>query len=381
MKEEENIYELIDQYLAGAMEEGHEFIDQVKKDPELSAEIALQSIVRKAVIHKRLMEVSHELHAFRTSNPTPKKKPWILPASVLVLLAISAGIFFITGIDKNKDKEVSGKMRETKQNTLFLDENHHSIPDTTPIIRKHSFALRPSSLPEEELQKINVPATSGPLSFPISSDSTALHLIQGTNMEAPVGAVEKGTIPSPTVIKIVKDDTFTRPCDTTHIAAEITKVLPCEKSTNGRLQLEKLIGGAMPYTFSIDGGQHFQAEKFFENLGPGNYEVQVKDRNNCLGIIDKNLVLPARICPEINSFVIDPLKESWDIPSDLQKSGKITIYDKSGQVVYTKTFGVMEHLTWNGTSENGETLRPGYYIYTIEQTNGVLRQGSVTLSY
>jgi len=40
-------------------------------------------------------------------------------------------------------------------------------------------------------------------------------------------------------------------------------------------------GGTAPYTYSIDGGQNFQDEPFFGNLGIGDFSVVIRDVNGC----------------------------------------------------------------------------------------------------
>jgi hypothetical protein len=44
-------------------------------------------------------------------------------------------------------------------------------------------------------------------------------------------------------------------------------------------------GGVGPYTYSIDGGQFFQASPIFNGLAPGNYSVMAKDSNNIVSTI------------------------------------------------------------------------------------------------
>lgn len=44
-------------------------------------------------------------------------------------------------------------------------------------------------------------------------------------------------------------------------------------------------GGVAPYTYSIDGGQFYQASPIFNNLQPGNYNIIVKDSNNVVSSV------------------------------------------------------------------------------------------------
>ncbi len=49
----------------------------------------------------------------------------------------------------------------------------------------------------------------------------------------------------------------------------------------GQVNVMQVIGGVGPYTYSIDGGNRFHNEAGFTALRPGNYDVIVKDANDC----------------------------------------------------------------------------------------------------
>lgn len=371
MKEEVDNYELIDQYLSGALPQGHPFIAQVENDPDLAAEVELQRMVTRAVIDRRLSDVSKEIHAYRETKQIGQKsfKYYFI---TLLFLAFSIGaLFFLT-----KNKSIKEKKSNTNDRSHNLSQN--KLPSTPPVpltISKEN--KQPKSTWVEPIQKKYTNSNSQhPAILPTRKDSS-IDLSENKTTSYIAESYKKEAIPNTNSV----DKTFIRPCDTVNIHAEFSKILPCEKSSNGSLNFEKANGGVGPYFYSIDGGKHFQQEKLFSNLPSADYDLYVKDRNNCIGVVQKGVTLVTKICLETESYIFDPTRETWNIPSDPQKSGKITIYNKNGQVVFYKNFGLTEELTWNGTSENGEVLKPGLYIYTIEHVNGLLKQGSVTLSY
>ncbi|NPD85950.1 T9SS type A sorting domain-containing protein, partial [Lentimicrobium sp. L6] len=59
----------------------------------------------------------------------------------------------------------------------------------------------------------------------------------------------------------------------------LTDVL-CYGNATGAIEIEA-IGGTANYEYSIDNGGSFQAENSFENLMAGDYEIIVRDANNC----------------------------------------------------------------------------------------------------
>ena len=371
---EESTYELIDLFLSGSMPANHEFLTQLKADPQLAEEVEVQKLVRNAVVDFRLMEVSKQLHGLKNQvQPTPAKSK----VGRWVLLALSIGIMLsgILFINKNNDKHSPVniiKKSDPDPNSFNGKEEHF------PVIREDSKIKRI----ENGKKSSDKGYTNIPLAIYPSPDSPLVPEALLSDKK-PIEIISHQTITEDSIKgrSVNQDFTFTRPCDTTSIKAVIKKVQPCDKTNTGSLHLENVSGGALPYTFSIDGGKHFQADKIFLNLSAGKFDLVIKDKNNCLGEIGNNLELSAKPCVETNSYIFDPTRDSWEIPNDKQKNGRITIYNKNGQVVYVKNFTIMEQLTWNGTSENGEILKPGYYIYTIEQDGNSLKQGSVTLSY
>jgi hypothetical protein len=91
--------------------------------------------------------------------------------------------------------------------------------------------------------------------------------------------------------------------------------------------------------------------------------------------------MPASKKVEMGSHVFEPLRETWDVPLDTEKSGRLSIFDKNGQLVYKRDFAKMEHLSWDGHATNGGLLASNVYVYWIEYQDGSTQQGTVTLSY
>lgn len=54
----------------------------------------------------------------------------------------------------------------------------------------------------------------------------------------------------------------------------------CEGET-GSILFTGVQGGTMPYQYSVDGGNSYSGEPFFENMLPGNYELVVQDAGGC----------------------------------------------------------------------------------------------------
>ncbi len=55
----------------------------------------------------------------------------------------------------------------------------------------------------------------------------------------------------------------------------------CEDATSGSIAIDELNGGTAPYQFRIENGEYGDSGEF-DNLGAGNYQLYVRDANNCL---------------------------------------------------------------------------------------------------
>jgi hypothetical protein len=75
------------------------------------------------------------------------------------------------------------------------------------------------------------------------------------------------------------DDEETDPCLNGPVATVSNVNKSVEGQDNGSFQIE-VTGGTTPYMYSID-GTNFQTSNAFTSLAPGNYDITVKDANEC----------------------------------------------------------------------------------------------------
>lgn len=73
----------------------------------------------------------------------------------------------------------------------------------------------------------------------------------------------------------------------------------------GELTIASIDGGASPYTVSADDGQHFQADRVFDNLSPGPYTLVVRDAYGCTAA--REAVLEAPSLPSVQLPAIHTL--------------------------------------------------------------------------
>jgi hypothetical protein len=71
-----------------------------------------------------------------------------------------------------------------------------------------------------------------------------------------------------------------------------TVPISCFGAANGSITISDPLGGSGDYQYSINGGGSWQASGSFTNLGPGNYNVQIRDAVNTSCVIVLNSSVP-----------------------------------------------------------------------------------------
>ena len=80
-------------------------------------------------------------------------------------------------------------------------------------------------------------------------------------------------------------------------------------------------------------------------------------------------------------FAFSPsLGQVWEFPMEENASCKITILNKSAQIVHEMTILNGFPNSWNGTSNRGISITMGSYIYLFEYQNGQVERGYVTIT-
>jgi uncharacterized repeat protein (TIGR03803 family) len=141
-------------------------------------------------------------------------------------------------------------------------------------------------------------------------------------------------------------------------------------------------GGTPPYSYSIDGGAHYQSSPVFNKLNHGSYTLVVRDANNCTY---KPYTFPIilAVSEKLNSLSVTP-------ESQIPTSPKMTVYPNPSQsgfnilvdgnnddhieITVLDVIGKMaERLSGPGntTYHFGEMLIKGTYFVKVATSNGV----------
>jgi gliding motility-associated-like protein len=121
----------------------------------------------------------------------------------------------------------------------------------------------------------------------------------------------------------------------------ITVPESCAGANDGEIEVTAN-GGTPNYTYSIDNGVTFQANNVFTNLAAGNYNVVVRDLNNC----DSSQVVTVSAIPSLNFDVdlVNPLCHDGT-------TGSITVQNVADGTA-----------PYNYSIDNGNTFQPGTFF-------------------
>jgi hypothetical protein len=110
------------------------------------------------------------------------------------------------------------------------------------------------------------------------------------------------------------------------------------------------------------------------------------EKNDSTGLIPENIsILPPQ--PENtqtddseNNFSFKPeYREVFNIPVYTEFEGFIKIFDRVGNIVYTRKIFNNQVNTWDGTNSRGGISPPGLYIYIIEYPDGHKKTGQIVI--
>lgn len=151
-------------------------------------------------------------------------------------------------------------------------------------------------------------------------------------------------------------------------------------ANTGRLTV--VADGQGTLTYSLNGGV-FQEQPLFYDLSKGEYEVEVRDGQQCL---QRQAVTISEECesevyvPDAFSPNYDGVNDTWEIKSRVLEDIIINIYNKWGEKIFYSKQGQRQY--WDGTYK-GDLVSPGVYTYQMEwhAQNGIrnIKKGILVL--
>lgn len=377
MYNHDNIYETIEQYLEGTLTEADKvlFEKQLAIDTELQQKVLVCQSAQELIMQNKLKNLKSLMSQEQgkvNKRETLKKAGIVLIGSAL--LATGVGLYLHNESPKVKtpsSKESSLPKDLNSVTRVALTENegdteHGAMP--APRVPNSTNLL---VIETEANSKGGNPVNTSP----IDKDPVAdVAVSQSTTMTSPV---DKNVLhkheKSPE--KIVKE-TPQHDCHHVAITAKLSTEQACKGIDEGVIRVENLMGGLEPYRLRINGKAASTQDHTFVNLKEGNYQIQVVDANGCKQDFNP-VILKAKDCPLNYDF--NPNKgEQWVGPV-VAKASKLNILDKRGTLVFNQQLAVGETCTWSGHNSSG-TVLSGYFVFVLEQEDGTMIKGSITVT-
>jgi len=152
----------------------------------------------------------------------------------------------------------------------------------------------------------------------------------------------------------------------------------CIGEEEGKIIIDDISGGTKPYKYTFN--DITSNKTSYINLGSGDYSIKVTDRDGCS--YEKTITIKEKNCvQQTNKFNINPsIGEVCTIPFAKNKTGNLTIYSRSGMIIFKVTNHTDDTVEWNGSDGHGALAEPGHYIYIIEYNDGYKESGEVNIS-
>lgn len=191
---------------------------------------------------------------------------------------------------------------DTAYRVVILDTlSHHLNPATVrpgPATHPYQFKVLGPNVLMFVFENINLPDSTTNLAGSQGQVQFSIH----PDPDIPLGTdiTNRAAIYFDSNEPIITNETLISQCllvPLTAVQVEKEPVTDCQNH-NGSLQIQAA-GGLGSYAYSIDGGQHWQAEPLFPGLSPGQYEVMVRDETGAEAAFFQNPVTIVESLPVI----------------------------------------------------------------------------------
>jgi hypothetical protein len=362
----EDIFKNIDGFLKGNLhgEELQEFEEALLQNQELREEVENARSLQKLVFQNRLLTIKDlaKQEEARIENKNLTVKKGTIGAAFLILILATIGIL---QYNKNEDS---------------VTEQSVGNPDKVQVVQGNGTSGKSDSEKNQDPEFSDGDSGNSKILKIHNSGiphSESNYTIKDTILpEIPVDNAYIKPEVTRTLdsknISAVKDEN-TQSCEFVHLKARISTTPACIGSSDGKIEAINISGGTMPYTQNL----FANGKEVYSNSGlkAGNYELVITDSKNCQQRFEAQI--NEKSCP-VNDYFNPSFGEVWNIPVT-DKSGKLTIYSRTGTLIYQMDLKKNTAATWNG-ADKYDRLEAGYFIFVIEYEDGEVLKGSVTIT-
>jgi len=353
MTEGESTYNLIERYLNGEMDPAEKESFRLNMAPEMQEKLKAHVLSNQLIKENRLLNVKA---LAQKSHIGSSKLSYNIKAGIISGVIIIAAAYF-WGTSKNETiiaQEIS------KPDNQVITKENKAIKKETITAVVTSSALKP--FPKTEKKQASELSQNQAISEVSSVQTTPIQIenLKTEKTEVSVSSSEE--------VKTMKV-----PCENVKIQAKVFSIPACINESNGSINVSGYSGGTPPYGASLTQDHH--SGLALTDLKQGFYNLLITDANNCQSVIH-NIKVNSRACQK--NYHFNPFTgEKWEIPTSKLK-GTLIIKDNAGNSYFTTEIYAEAQEYWTGQSQSGE-MKPGYYLYIIQYSDGNTVQGSVTV--
>jgi len=374
MSKQGKTYFDIEAFLKGEMteEETAAFKKGMETDPGLSDSIFIHKAVDELIIANRLQKIKGICLEEHTALVKSKRLKLFLIAAAALLLS---GFLALSLVSKKPKGESPVIHKEKKANNPVLLDKERAESNTGNTILSANIGKNKPRTNRKMLTGLVL--TKADTGSKINTEDSISNVPAKTAVDISLLKTEK-TISSGPVqqVKSGKDEQGqTGLCKDIDLVATIQTVSTCIGEAEGSIVVSGLKGGTPPLKYKILNTLDNTEVKSF-SLPSGTYEVNVFDRKGCEKAFP-GIRVEEKICEK--AFHFNPfLGESFTLPKT-DVSALFIVYSPAGTIYYKKDIASEEQYKWDGSSSGGETI-PGYYIFYLKKSNGIIEKGSITIS-
>jgi hypothetical protein len=352
MNEDYSAYEQIEEFLKGNLKGNNltEFQQKMESDKEFSETVRAQKVVNEMVMIKHLADLKGKMQQDLKGKNFNFTKKWKFGAFLGLLLVASVTVWTLS--DKYEPTEALRENKEivkTEQviEPILKDSEKAQIQEVKSELSKASNVVKEIpkpliSIPEVKKEVARVPVL-------VEKQTEAKMIDQPENPP--------------------KFD-----CSIKQWKISVETSPTCSGKKEGSI----LIFDREKHEYSIDEGQHFATKKEFNALAQGTYHLIAKDADGCE--YKSTAEVKSKKCKTLEEFVFNPSLGNWIVPSKDNSDVEVTIVDKSGQLVWKKSFSSQQP-EWDGKNNQGQLVEIGLYSFRFQYSDGDSKEGYISVMY
>lgn len=366
-------YYLIDQYLENKLtgEELIAFENQLAQDKTFAQEVAEQRMLNGFILEAELKSVRTQIEKdlLNIQKPSFFRMNWKWIGVGLV--SLSAVLYYVI-----PDKDVvNPSIQESAVHSI--ENKNQPVITATRKVDKATPQTNNTNQNSQAATTISAPEITKTNDV-ITAPDNNIQQVEHKEIIAPTVSASVNTVPA--IETKPAEVAKTIDCSVTKISVSISTETACANTETGSIHIDKISGGIAPYTFALNNKKI--KEKNISDLAAGTYEVRVSDKNGCsteykATVLEKNC---AASIQQGAKFNINPtIGETCSIPFDADKKGNVTIYNRSGKIIYRASNPSSDQVEWSGTDGYGALAEAGLYVYIVEYTDGTKVTGEVNI--